>query len=164
MLFLRAFFSKDKIFRRLKAFFRESDSDHDGFLTMLELTKNLRKYGYDGTDEEIRVGMYCGMHEKSNQIPPHLDVQHELHWDADSPCAGLVNLIKHYVVFNCMHISIHKYNILSRNFTKCLSFLLASTVLWISHCNSNWIVLCIVTFIQHHTLSVETIFCVVTRI
>ena len=60
LLLLRIFFSKDKIFKRLVAFFHESDSDKDGFLTMHELTTTLRKYGYDGTDEEIMVGM--GMH------------------------------------------------------------------------------------------------------
>ena len=57
LLLLRIFFSKDKIFKRLVAFFHESDSDKDGFLTMRELTTTLRKYGYDGTDEEIMVGM-----------------------------------------------------------------------------------------------------------
>ena len=61
LLLLRIFFSKDKIFKRLVAFFHESDSDKDGYLTMHELTTTLRKYGYDGTDEEIMVGM--GVHK-----------------------------------------------------------------------------------------------------
>ncbi len=37
-------------------FFHESDGDNDGFLTLDELTKTLRKYGFKGSDEEIRVG------------------------------------------------------------------------------------------------------------
>ena len=41
--------------RRLKKFFEEADKDKDGQLSIHELTITLRRYGYRGTQDEIRV-------------------------------------------------------------------------------------------------------------
>ena len=37
-------------------FFRDADVDDSGYLTVVELIEALRKGGYKGTDEQIRVG------------------------------------------------------------------------------------------------------------
>ena len=39
----------------LEKFFREADVDRSGNLTVTELTVILNKYGYRGTDAEIKV-------------------------------------------------------------------------------------------------------------
>ena len=40
-------------------FFRDADVDDSGYLTVLELIEALRKGGYKGTDDQIRVRTAC---------------------------------------------------------------------------------------------------------
>ena len=41
----------------LEKFFIEADADGNGALTITELATTLRKYGYRGTDDQIKVNV-----------------------------------------------------------------------------------------------------------
>ena len=49
--------SREKMADRgdLERFFQEADADGSGQLTLTELAVTLRKYGYTGTDQEVKV-------------------------------------------------------------------------------------------------------------
>ena len=64
--------SKDVVFKRLKKFFEESDKDNDGQLTVKELTSTLRRYGYSGSDDEIRVRIIEAPPQDGGRIPTWL--------------------------------------------------------------------------------------------
>ena len=104
LLLLRIYFSKDKIFKRLVAFFHESDSDKDGFLTMHELTTTLRKYGYDGTDEEIMVGMCVHTIKRKWRINTRntfIKALVYVFWKAWGYITALAHWLTHHLFFQC---------------------------------------------------------------
>jgi calmodulin len=63
--------SKNEIFERLEVFFKEADKDDDGFLTIAELTRTIRRYGYKGGEAEIRK--FFNMADTSGDAKVSLD-------------------------------------------------------------------------------------------
>ena len=57
-----SYYSKKDILKRLEGFFKEADTDKDGYLSMEELSSTLRKYGYSGSLEEIQVSIMTSWH------------------------------------------------------------------------------------------------------
>ena len=56
--------SRNKVLARVKSFFVEADTDNSGALTLTEMTIALRKQGYSGNEDDIKVNHLWRAHKK----------------------------------------------------------------------------------------------------